>query len=244
MSHHWMYWYRLLCVTLSPCVYLHVWVSRFLANTAVCRLECMLVSATQNSRIVLCALPTLYEEWRERQSLEPDKSAVQCVFFAYAINALFELQPIHSYLPLLSFPFAANSKAVSSLLELLDSVTIKEKTRRHLHSHRSHWCQRMDIFQQNQCDPTTVTIIDIHELASIVQSNSSDNILIIDSRSFLEYNTCHVLHAVSVCCSKIVKRRLQQDKVNYFMISYTSLFLSTTRYTWAYVTNKSNICVY
>lgn len=70
----------------------------------------------------------------------------------------------------------------------------------------------MDIFQQRQSDDHHVTIIDVHELAALVQSGT-ENALVIDSRSFLEYNTCHVLHAVSVCCSKIVKRRLQQDKV-------------------------------
>ena len=42
----------------------------------------------------------------------------------------------------------------------------------------------------------------------------SFQLLIIDSRSFLEYNTLHVAGAVNVCCSKLVKRRLQQDKVS------------------------------
>ena len=38
--------------------------------------------------------------------------------------------------------------------------------------------------------------------------------LIVDSRSFLEYNDRHITGAVNVCCSKLVKRRLQQDKVS------------------------------
>ncbi|KAL5010712.1 hypothetical protein ScPMuIL_013017 [Solemya velum] len=38
-------------------------------------------------------------------------------------------------------------------------------------------------------------------------------VLLIDSRSFLEYNTSHIRHSVNVCCSKLVKRRLQQNKV-------------------------------
>ena len=38
-------------------------------------------------------------------------------------------------------------------------------------------------------------------------------VLIIDSRSFLEFNDFHVVGAVNVCCSKLVKRRLQHDKV-------------------------------
>ncbi|GFR86184.1 dual specificity protein phosphatase 8 [Elysia marginata] len=38
--------------------------------------------------------------------------------------------------------------------------------------------------------------------------------MVIDSRSFLEYNTSNVQQSVNVCCSKLVKRRLQQDKVH------------------------------
>ncbi|XP_013794577.1 uncharacterized protein LOC106478568 [Limulus polyphemus] len=58
-----------------------------------------------------------------------------------------------------------------------------------------------------------VTIVDVHQLAAVVR-NQIDTVLIIDSRSFLEYNTCHVASAVNVCCSKLVKRRLQQDKIS------------------------------
>ncbi|XP_029646447.1 tyrosine-protein phosphatase vhp-1-like isoform X2 [Octopus sinensis] len=45
-------------------------------------------------------------------------------------------------------------------------------------------------------------------------SNLLEKVLIIDSRSFLEFNTCHIRHSVNVCCSKLVKRRLQHDKVH------------------------------
>jgi hypothetical protein len=38
-------------------------------------------------------------------------------------------------------------------------------------------------------------------------------ILLIDSRSFLEYNTSRIQQSVNLCCSKLVKRRLQLDKV-------------------------------
>ncbi|ESO87313.1 hypothetical protein LOTGIDRAFT_107379, partial [Lottia gigantea] len=37
--------------------------------------------------------------------------------------------------------------------------------------------------------------------------------LLVDSRSFLEYNTSHIQQAINVCGSKLVKRRLQQGKV-------------------------------
>ncbi|XP_076305895.1 uncharacterized protein LOC143222795 [Tachypleus tridentatus] len=58
-----------------------------------------------------------------------------------------------------------------------------------------------------------ITIVDVHQLAAVVR-NQIDTVLIIDSRSFLEYNTYHVASAVNVCCSKLVKRRLQQDKIS------------------------------
>ncbi|XP_013784685.1 dual specificity protein phosphatase 16-like [Limulus polyphemus] len=58
-----------------------------------------------------------------------------------------------------------------------------------------------------------ITIVDVHQLAAVVR-NQIDTVLIIDSRSFLEYNTNHVASAVNVCCSKLVKRRLQQDKIS------------------------------
>lgn len=40
-----------------------------------------------------------------------------------------------------------------------------------------------------------------------------DRVLLIDSRPFVEYNACHILEAMNVNCSKLMKRRLQQDKV-------------------------------
>ncbi len=36
---------------------------------------------------------------------------------------------------------------------------------------------------------------------------------LIDCRSFLEYNDNHIVGAVNICCSKLIKRRLQQEKV-------------------------------
>uniref|UniRef100_A0A8C0UF52 Dual specificity phosphatase 8 n=1 Tax=Cyanistes caeruleus TaxID=156563 RepID=A0A8C0UF52_CYACU len=50
-------------------------------------------------------------------------------------------------------------------------------------------------------------------LASLLR-NGAEGTLVIDSRSFVEYNSWHVLSSVNICCSKLVKRRLQQDKVS------------------------------
>lgn len=40
-----------------------------------------------------------------------------------------------------------------------------------------------------------------------------EKVLLIDSRPFVEYNTSHILDAININCSKLMKRRLQQDKV-------------------------------
>uniref|UniRef100_A0A8C6UIH4 Dual specificity protein phosphatase 8 n=1 Tax=Neogobius melanostomus TaxID=47308 RepID=A0A8C6UIH4_9GOBI len=50
-------------------------------------------------------------------------------------------------------------------------------------------------------------------LASLIQRGTG-RLLVIDSRTFSEYNASHVQGAINVCCSKLVKRRLQQDKVS------------------------------
>ncbi|KAI1301713.1 Dual specificity protein phosphatase 8 [Halotydeus destructor] len=72
----------------------------------------------------------------------------------------------------------------------------------------------MDILQSTKVTVNcSVKLIDAHQLSCIVQ-NRSDNVLIVDGRSFLEYNTSCIRYAISVCSSKIIKRRLQQDKVS------------------------------
>lgn len=51
-----------------------------------------------------------------------------------------------------------------------------------------------------------------HYVADLVRKGMN-KVVLIDSRSFLEYNTIHIAESINVYCSKIVKRRLQQDKV-------------------------------
>lgn len=80
-----------------------------------------------------------------------------------------------------------------------------------------------------------INFIDKQQLAQIVV-NRTDNILIIDSRSFLEYNTCHISYAVNVNCSKIVKRRLQQNK-----ISINELLMHSCQ---CEIDNSHNVIVY
>ncbi|KAI0228970.1 Dual specificity protein phosphatase 8 [Lamellibrachia satsuma] len=55
-------------------------------------------------------------------------------------------------------------------------------------------------------------MIAVGDLANILHIGDEE-VLIIDSRSFLEYNSCHIVDSVNVCCSKLVKRRLQNGKV-------------------------------
>uniref|UniRef100_A0A8D3E6H3 Dual specificity protein phosphatase 8 n=1 Tax=Scophthalmus maximus TaxID=52904 RepID=A0A8D3E6H3_SCOMX len=47
-----------------------------------------------------------------------------------------------------------------------------------------------------------------------LDESGTGRLLVIDSRTFSEYNASHVQGSVNVCCSKLVKRRLQQDKVS------------------------------
>lgn len=48
---------------------------------------------------------------------------------------------------------------------------------------------------------------------SFLISFVSSQMLLVDSRSLLEYNNKCILNAINVSCSKLLKRRLQQDKV-------------------------------
>ncbi|XP_060596953.1 uncharacterized protein LOC132750900 [Ruditapes philippinarum] len=63
-----------------------------------------------------------------------------------------------------------------------------------------------------------VTIGQIHtwkpaQLAALLKTGL-EKYLLIDSRSFLEYNDSHIQQSTNVCCSKLVKRRLQRDKIH------------------------------
>lgn len=58
-----------------------------------------------------------------------------------------------------------------------------------------------------------VSLVRAAQLAGLLRTDPA-RVLVIDSRPFLEFNTCHIRDAVNVCCSKIIKRRLQHDKVS------------------------------
>lgn len=58
----------------------------------------------------------------------------------------------------------------------------------------------------------SVTLIGPDGLVALLEGGL-DRVLLIDSRPFVDYNTSHILEAVNVNCSKLMKRRLQQDKV-------------------------------
>ncbi|XP_045866896.1 dual specificity protein phosphatase 16 [Meles meles] len=58
----------------------------------------------------------------------------------------------------------------------------------------------------------TGTQIVTERLVALLESGT-EKVLLIDSRPFVEYNTSHILEAININCSKLMKRRLQQDKV-------------------------------
>ncbi|NXI42659.1 DUS16 phosphatase, partial [Galbula dea] len=55
-------------------------------------------------------------------------------------------------------------------------------------------------------------LIVAEKLVALLESGT-ERLLLVDSRPFVEYNTSHVLDAININCSKLMKRRLQQDKV-------------------------------
>ncbi|NXD11334.1 DUS16 phosphatase, partial [Nothocercus nigrocapillus] len=55
-------------------------------------------------------------------------------------------------------------------------------------------------------------LIVAEKLVALLESGT-EKFLLIDSRPFVEYNTSHILDAININCSKLIKRRLQQDKV-------------------------------
>ncbi|KAH7938998.1 hypothetical protein HPB52_004115 [Rhipicephalus sanguineus] len=58
-----------------------------------------------------------------------------------------------------------------------------------------------------------ISLVGAAQLAGRLRTDPAQ-VLVIDSRPFLEFNTCHIRDAVNVCCSKIIKRRLQHDKAS------------------------------
>ncbi|XP_054974479.1 dual specificity protein phosphatase 16 [Sorex araneus] len=56
------------------------------------------------------------------------------------------------------------------------------------------------------------TRIVTERLVALLESGA-EKLLLIDSRPFVDYNTSHILEAININCSKLMKRRLQQDKV-------------------------------
>lgn len=73
------------------------------------------------------------------------------------------------------------------------------------------------------------------QLASFLMYGKN-NLLVIDSRSFLEYNDCHVLDSINIGCSKLVKRRLMNNKVSIGELLKTSGDMDTV--------NKEKVVVY
>ncbi|KAG8513734.1 Dual specificity protein phosphatase 16, partial [Galemys pyrenaicus] len=58
----------------------------------------------------------------------------------------------------------------------------------------------------------TVSHMVTERLVALLESGT-EKVLLIDSRPFVEYNTAHILEAININCSKLMRRRLQQDKV-------------------------------
>ena len=70
----------------------------------------------------------------------------------------------------------------------------------------------MDVPEVTKQATCNLNLVDIDTLASYIK-NGRQNILILDMRSFLEYNTSHISTSSQVTSSKLVLRRLQQGKL-------------------------------
>ena len=51
------------------------------------------------------------------------------------------------------------------------------------------------------------------ELATLIEKRL-EKVLLIDSRSFLEYNDSHVQGSINIQSSKLIRKRLEQNKLN------------------------------
>ena len=60
--------------------------------------------------------------------------------------------------------------------------------------------------------PAAVRSVGADTLVALLEAGL-DRVVLVDCRPFVDYNTSHILEAVNVNCSKLMKRRLQQDKV-------------------------------
>ncbi|KAK2715463.1 hypothetical protein QYM36_010173 [Artemia franciscana] len=86
-----------------------------------------------------------------------------------------------------------------------------------------------------------IGVISSQQLAQVLKLKLP-SVLIIDSRSFLEYNDGHIVGSVNVNCSKIVKRRLQQEKVSMRDFLQHQCYLEIEAGTDAIVYDQSTVC--
>ena len=62
-------------------------------------------------------------------------------------------------------------------------------------------------------------VISAQELANLLRTSASSSerrdqmMIILDCRSFLEFNNSHIFTAINICTSKIIKRRLERNQV-------------------------------
>ncbi|CAF92362.1 unnamed protein product [Tetraodon nigroviridis] len=69
--------------------------------------------------------------------------------------------------------------------------------------------------------PTKRSAMDIKRLASLIQRGAG-RLLVIDSRTFSEYNASHVQGAINVCCSKL--RRLGKRRAQSVLQECAAIF--------------------
>jgi len=111
------------------------------------------------------------------------------------------------------------SHQANNLNEDVDMKSLDHSTRSSLSPQSNENSTDQSMHQsKNLCnelsnDPTNDDqhMITSSQLADYLKQSTSYNVLV-DTRSFIEYNGCHIQEAINVCCSKIIKRRLQNNK--------------------------------
>ena len=57
-----------------------------------------------------------------------------------------------------------------------------------------------------------IHVLSAEELAALLKQHVH-SLLTVDTRSLMQYNDNHIQNAINICCSKIIRRKLQSNKI-------------------------------
>ena len=59
-----------------------------------------------------------------------------------------------------------------------------------------------------------IRTISSQELSNLLRPNTFLDVLCVDTRSMLQYNDNHIQGSINICCSKIIRRKLQHNRIS------------------------------